>query len=157
MSCATRHSPLRTFSPARPLRPRQRPQAAPPWTGPTPASGQLRILFFFPPRPPPPIPPARPSPTPLPTAPEAVRRADPRATAETTLKQVEDAFKEFTSRKDIAVLLITQAVASMIRQAVDSYSKPIPAILEIPSKDQPYDPNQDSILSRVKFLFQGSG
>ena len=45
----------------------------------------------------------------------------------------------------------------MIRQAVDSYSKPIPAILEIPSKDQPYDPNQDSILSRVKFLFQGSG
>lgn len=75
----------------------------------------------------------------------------------TTLKQVEDAFKEFTSRKDIAVLLITQAVASMIRQAVDSYSKPIPAILEIPSKDQPYDPNQDSILSRVKFLFQGSG
>ena len=106
---------------------------------------------------PPPLPPARPSPTPLPTAPEAVRRADPRATAETTLKQVEDAFKEFTSRKDIAVLLITQAVASMIRQAVDSYSKPIPAILEIPSKDQPYDPNQDSILSRVKFLFQGSG
>ena len=77
--------------------------------------------------------------------------------AETTLKQVEDAFKEFTARKDVAVVLITQTVASMIRQIVDGYSKPMPAILEIPSKDQPYDPNQDSILSRVKFLFQGSG
>ena len=75
----------------------------------------------------------------------------------TTLKNVEEAFRDFTSREDIAVLLITQTVASMIRQIVDGYSKPIPAILEIPSKDQPYDPNQDSILSRVKFLFQGSG
>jgi V-type H+-transporting ATPase subunit F len=27
-----------------------------------------------------------------------------------------------------------------------------PAILEIPSKDQPYDPTKDSILSRVKFM-----
>ena len=54
---------------------------------------------------------------------------------------MEEAFAEFTARKDVAVLLITQTVASMIRQIVDGYSKPIPAILEIPSKDQPYDPN----------------
>ena len=31
--------------------------------------------------------------------------------------------------------------------------QPTPAILEIPSKDQPYDPSQDSILRRVKFMF----
>nr|GLL33018.1 V-type proton ATPase subunit F-like [Ipomoea trifida] len=41
----------------------------------------------------------------------------------------------------------------MIRFLVDGYNKPIPAILEIPSKDHPYDPAQDSILSRVKYLF----
>lgn len=31
--------------------------------------------------------------------------------------------------------------------------QPVPAILEIPSKDLPYDPSQDSILARVKFMF----
>jgi V-type H+-transporting ATPase subunit F len=30
--------------------------------------------------------------------------------------------------------------------------QPVPAVLEIPSKDNPYDPNQDSLLTRVKHL-----
>lgn len=71
----------------------------------------------------------------------------------TTVKQIEDSFKEFTSREDIAIVLISQYIANMIRFLIDSYSKPLPAILEIPSKDHPYDPNQDSILSRVKHMF----
>ena len=33
-----------------------------------------------------------------------------------------------------------------------SRPQPIPAVLEIPSKDSPYDPNQDSLLQRVKHL-----
>ncbi|KAL3849918.1 hypothetical protein ACJIZ3_011800 [Penstemon smallii] len=70
-----------------------------------------------------------------------------------TVKQIEDAFKEFTSRDDIAIVLISQYVANMIRFLVDSYHKPIPAILEIPSKDHPYDAAHDSVLSRVKYLF----
>ncbi|KAK8650730.1 hypothetical protein V6N13_140357 [Hibiscus sabdariffa] len=73
--------------------------------------------------------------------------------SKTTIKQIEDAFKEFTTREDIAVVLISQYVANMIRFLVDSYNKPVPAILEIPSKDHPYDPAHDSILSRVKYLF----
>ncbi|GJM87417.1 hypothetical protein PR202_ga03368 [Eleusine coracana subsp. coracana] len=71
----------------------------------------------------------------------------------TTVKQIEDAFKEFTSREDIAIVLISQYVANMIRFLVDGYNKPVPAILEIPSKDHPYDPAHDSVLSRVKYLF----
>lgn len=43
--------------------------------------------------------------------------------------------------------------ANMIRFLVDSYNKPVPAILEIPSKEHPYDPAHDSVLSRVKYLF----
>ncbi|EYU46517.1 hypothetical protein ABFS82_04G035300 [Erythranthe guttata] len=73
--------------------------------------------------------------------------------SKTTVKQIEEAFKEFTSREDIAIVLISQYVANMIRFLVDSYNKPIPAILEIPSKDHPYDPAHDSVLSRVKYLF----
>lgn len=44
-------------------------------------------------------------------------------------------------------------MANTIRQAVEAYNKPSPAILEIPSKDYPYDPTKDSILSRVQFMF----
>ncbi|KAI3522329.1 hypothetical protein L1887_00021 [Cichorium endivia] len=73
--------------------------------------------------------------------------------SKTTAKQIEDSFKEFTSREDVAIVLISQYVANMIRFLVDSYNKPIPAILEIPSKDHPYDPAHDSVLSRVKYLF----
>lgn len=51
------------------------------------------------------------------------------------------------------MLLVTQSIASGIRHLIDSYNKPVPAVLEIPTKDQPYDPSQDSILSRVKFMF----
>jgi len=31
--------------------------------------------------------------------------------------------------------------------------QPTPAVLEVPSKDQPYDPSKDSILRRVKGMF----
>nr|CAD1830750.1 unnamed protein product [Ananas comosus var. bracteatus] len=71
----------------------------------------------------------------------------------TTVKAIEEAFKEFTTREDIAIVLISQYVANMIRFLVDRYNKPVPAILEIPSKDHPYDPTQDSVLSRVRYLF----
>ncbi|CAG0889618.1 unnamed protein product [Darwinula stevensoni] len=30
---------------------------------------------------------------------------------------------------------------------------PIPAVLEIPSKDYPYDPSKDSILRRAKGMY----
>ena len=51
------------------------------------------------------------------------------------------------------MLLINQVFAGMIRHLLDAYTKPVPAILEIPSKDAPYDPSQDSILQRVRFMF----
>lgn len=73
--------------------------------------------------------------------------------AETPIVDVEEAFKSFSTREDVSVILITQSIASRIRHLIDGYNKPIPAVLEIPSKDQPYDPSQDSILSRVKFMF----
>ncbi|PON54397.1 ATPase, V1 complex, subunit F [Parasponia andersonii] len=47
------------------------------------------------------------------------------------------------------IAMIADEVANMIRFSVDSYNKPVPAILEIPSKDYPYDPAHDSDLSRV--------
>lgn len=44
-------------------------------------------------------------------------------------------------------------VAERIRHSVDTFTDPFPAVLEIPSKDHPYDPEKDSVLKRVRRLF----
>jgi V-type H+-transporting ATPase subunit F len=72
--------------------------------------------------------------------------------SEVTLKQIEAAFKSFTTRDDIAIVLIAQNIANRIRTAVDQHDKAVPAVLEIPSKDNPYDPECDGLLKRVKIL-----
>ncbi|PPQ66108.1 hypothetical protein CVT26_010909 [Gymnopilus dilepis] len=73
--------------------------------------------------------------------------------SKTQIATIESAFQEFTERKDIAILLINQHVAEKIRPTVDKYQQAFPALLEIPSKDHPYDPSKDSILKRVQKLF----
>ena len=100
----------------------------------------------------------------------------------TSQVEIEDKFRSLTNRDDISVVLITQSIASQIRHLIERHDKPIPAVLEIPSKTCPvrrrvarcqlaplpsspltpryssgvvqYDPSQDSILSRVK-MFTG--
>eukprot|EP01135_Chromosphaera_perkinsii_P006807 Nk52_evm8s598 gene=Nk52_evmTU8s598 len=66
---------------------------------------------------------------------------------------IEDTFKSFTSRNDISVVLINQHIAEEIRYLIDNYKQTIPAVLEIPSKNHPYDPSKDSILRRAKGMF----
>ncbi|KAK9459848.1 ATPase, V1 complex, subunit F [Lipomyces oligophaga] len=71
-----------------------------------------------------------------------------------SVDDIESAFDDFTStRKDIAVLLINQHIAEKIRYKLDGYTNAFPAVLEIPSKDHPYDPEKDSVLRRVRRLF----
>ncbi|KAF8253111.1 vacuolar ATP synthase [Wilcoxina mikolae CBS 423.85] len=73
--------------------------------------------------------------------------------AKTETKEIEDAFDEFTTRKDIGILMINQHIAEKIRYRIDTFTAAFPAVLEIPSKDHPYDPEKDSVLRRVKRLF----
>jgi len=73
--------------------------------------------------------------------------------AKTQVPTIETAFHDFTERKDIAILLINQHIAEKIRPTVDMYQRAFPTLLEIPSKDHPYDPAKDSILKRVQKLF----
>jgi V-type H+-transporting ATPase subunit F len=49
--------------------------------------------------------------------------------------------------------LTSTQVAEMIRDVVDKFQEAFPAVLEIPSKDHPYDPEKDSVLRRVRRLF----
>ncbi|XP_037080823.1 V-type proton ATPase subunit F-like [Pollicipes pollicipes] len=71
----------------------------------------------------------------------------------TPLNDIEECFKKFLSRDDIDIILINQIIAEQIRHVIDSHSSALPAVLEIPSKDSPYDPTKDSILRRAKGMF----
>lgn len=44
-------------------------------------------------------------------------------------------------------------IADKIRPKVDAYNEAFPSLLEIPSKDHPYDPEKDSVMKRVSKLF----
>lgn len=74
-------------------------------------------------------------------------------TNKTTYQEIEDAYKGFLKRDDIDIILINQNIAEQIRYLVDQHTAAVPAILEIPSKDHPYDPAKDNILRRAKGLF----
>lgn len=66
------------------------------------------------------------------------------------MSEIEECFKRFVKRDDIDIILINQNVAEMVRHVIDAHTSPVPAVLEIPSKDHPYDASKDSILRRAK-------
>ncbi|GKT92992.1 LOW QUALITY PROTEIN: V-type proton ATPase subunit F [Colletotrichum tofieldiae] len=91
--------------------------------------------------------------------------------SKTDTAAIESVFESFTTRKDIGIVLINQhlpprergtisgyiltggQIADRIRHRVDTYTAAFPTVLEIPSKDHPYDPEKDSVLRRVRRLF----
>ena len=73
--------------------------------------------------------------------------------SDTAVSEIEDCFKRFVKRDDVDIILINQNIAEMIRHVIDSHTQPIPSVLEIPSKDHPYDASKDSILRRAKVIW----
>lgn len=72
---------------------------------------------------------------------------------DTPVSEIEDCFKRFVKRDDIDIILINQNVAELVRHVIDAHTSPVPAVLEIPSKDHPYDASKDSILRRAKVQY----
>lgn len=72
------------------------------------------------------------------------------------MSEVEDCFRRFLKRDDIDIILINQNCAELIRHVIDAHTSPVPAVLEIPSKDHPYDASKDSILRRARVSFISS-
>lgn len=71
---------------------------------------------------------------------------------DTPVSVMESSFKDLTSRDDIGIILINQHVAEEIRHLLNNYEETIPTILEIPSKEHPYDPSKDYIMKRVNLM-----
>lgn len=70
----------------------------------------------------------------------------------TRVESIEEAFSNMIQRSDIGMIMINQFIANDIRHLINRHSSPIPTILEIPSKDHPYDVNKDKVMVRVKQL-----
>lgn len=75
-------------------------------------------------------------------------------TSKTKQSDIEDNFKRISSRSDVAIILINQHVANLIRHLVTEHveSVTIPTVLEIPSKEHPYDPSKDPVMRAVSHM-----
>ena len=74
---------------------------------------------------------------------------------DTKLQQVEEAFLNFSQRDDVGIILINQHIANDIRHVLKDYNQTIPTVLEIPSKEHPYDPEPDQVMQRVNMYLGG--
>ncbi|EDW24268.1 GL24046 [Drosophila persimilis] len=72
-----------------------------------------------------------------------------RCEKDTTAAQINACFKKFLERPDIGIILINQVYADMIRPTVDAHVVPVPTVVEIPSKQHPYDASKDSVMKRA--------
>jgi V-type H+-transporting ATPase subunit F len=75
-------------------------------------------------------------------------------TAKTKQSEIEENFKRIASRSDVAIILINQHIANLIRHLVTAHveSTTIPTLLEIPSKEFPYDPATDPVMRTVSHI-----
>ena len=75
---------------------------------------------------------------------------------ETTDSTLEVEVSKFLARDDIGILLIAQSLAERVRNVIvefeENEEKLLPTILEIPSKDAPYDPEKDSMLKKANIF-----
>ncbi|CEF62646.1 V-type proton ATPase subunit F [Strongyloides ratti] len=67
--------------------------------------------------------------------------------------EIEKAFNSFVERNDIGIIFINQNIAIQIKEVIDNHKKIIPAVLEIPSKEAPYDLSKDSFVNRASKFF----
>ena len=75
----------------------------------------------------------------------------------TPQKVIEEAFEKLINRSDIALILFTQRIADReVRHLISAHTKLMPVILEIPSKDTPYLPENDPELIKAARQLYGA-
>ena len=69
---------------------------------------------------------------------------------------IDEFLRELLHRSDIGIVLISQNVAERVRNTIVEHEKVLPTVLEIPSKDTPYDAEKDTIVRRAAAILWGS-
>ena len=75
---------------------------------------------------------------------------------DTTDSQIDEVLRGMLDRSEIGIVLISQNIAERVRNTIVEHEKVLPTILEIPSKDSPYDPQKDTIVVRAAKILWGS-
>lgn len=60
--------------------------------------------------------------------------------------EIENKFKQLISWPDIGIIMINQHIAEDIWELIAAHQEVIPTVLEIPSKDIPYDPEKNPMM-----------
>jgi V-type H+-transporting ATPase subunit F len=78
---------------------------------------------------------------------------------ETTDDVLEQTFKAWTGKEEVGIILIGQSYAERIRNMIcehqENEEKILPTILEIPTKEAPYDPTKDTMLVKAASKLYG--
>ena len=79
---------------------------------------------------------------------------------DTSYQQLEEGFAKLIARDDIGIILIGQNLAerarSMIVEHSENEERLLPTIMEIPSKDAPYNPEKDGMLVQAAAKLYGA-
>lgn len=70
--------------------------------------------------------------------------------------QIEEMFASLLNRSDIGIILICQHIADQIREVIEKHEDIVPTILEIPSKNIPYQIEKDSLMQKAMMQLYGS-
>lgn len=70
--------------------------------------------------------------------------------------QIEEMFHSLVNRGDIGIILICQHIADIIRDTIEKHVDIVPTVLEIPSKNVPYQVEKDSLMQRALIQLYGS-
>ena len=69
--------------------------------------------------------------------------------------QIEEMFHSLVNRGDIGIILICQHIADIIREEIDKHVDIVPTVLEIPSKNVPYQVEKDSLMQKAMIQLYG--
>jgi V-type H+-transporting ATPase subunit F len=73
----------------------------------------------------------------------------------TPVSEIESVFRSMVARSDIGMVLVCQHIANDIRYAIASHKEALPCVLEIPSKQIPFDESKDPVLSKLNRFLGG--
>ena len=74
---------------------------------------------------------------------------------EVTDQMIEDKLRQLLGRDDVGIVLISQNIAERVRNIIIEHDAVIPTILEIPSKETPYEPEKDTVVVRAASILWG--
>ena len=68
---------------------------------------------------------------------------------------IEEKLRSLLERDDVGIVLISQNIAERVRNIIIEHDAVIPTILEIPSKETPYEPEKDTVVVRAASILWG--